>query len=43
MEEALSKELHSRCLDPNIPICLIRGVTDTTGFGKLLLQDVDCS
>lgn len=37
MEEALSQELHSHCLDPNIPICLIRGVTDATGFGKLVL------
>ena len=42
MEEALSKEFHSRCLDPNIPICLIRGATDATGFGKLALQDGDC-
>lgn len=36
MEEALSQELHDHCLDPNIPICLIRGVTDAIGFGKLL-------
>ena len=41
MEEALSQELHNRCLDPNIPICLIRGVTDAVGFGKLQVVN-DC-